>query len=262
MHTARVTIDGTELAHAFRGGSGAAIVMIHGLGAAKEAFDAAFVRVELRGRALLAADLVGFGDSARPDEFSYRLAQQADVLLALIDALDIERFSIVAHSMGGIVGLHLAQRAAGRVQSFVNAEGNLTAEDCTLSSAVIRVDEEAFVAGGFARLQAAIAQTFGTADDAALARYLATLARSGPRAFFRSAADTVRESSSGELLAAFHALRCRKVYLYGAHNQGRFPAEQQLRRAGIPVRFVAHSGHAMADENPAGFYAEVAELTR
>lgn len=262
MEATRATVDGLELAYGARGGEGPTVVLIHGLGSAKEAFDGAFARPELRGRPLLAADLVGFGDSARPDEFSYRMARQAEVLLALLDARGVERFCVVAHSMGGIVGLHLAQRVGDRVCGFVNAEGNLTLEDCTLSSAVVRADEESFVAGGFARLQAAIAQTFGTADDAALERYLGTLARGGPRAFFRSAVDTVAESAAGTLVPAFCALRCPRIYLYGERNRGRFPGEQQLRAAGVPVGFVADAGHAMADENPAGFYGAVADLLR
>lgn len=262
MDATRTTIDGIEIAHAGRAGAGPAVVLIHGLGAAKEAFDGAFVRRELRGRPLLAADLVGFGDSARPDSFDYRMARQAELLLALIDALGIGAFFIVAHSMGGIVGLHLALRAGERLRGFVNAEGNLTLADCTLSSAVIRSDEESFVAGGFARLQEAIAGTFGTADDAALERYLATLARCGPRAFHRSAVDTVAESAAGTLVPAFCALRCARLYLYGERNRGRFPGEQQLRAAGLPVGFVADAGHAMADENPAGFYGAVADVLR
>ena len=52
------------------------------------------------------------------------------------------------------------------------------------------------------------------------------------------------------------------MYLYGERNRGRFPGEQQLRAAGVPVAFVADSGHAMIDENPAGFFAAVAELLR
>jgi pimeloyl-ACP methyl ester carboxylesterase len=67
---------------------------------------------------VLALDLKGFGWSDRP-EGDYSPAEQARVVLALMDARGIERAAIVGHSYGASVALALALAAPERVTRLV-----------------------------------------------------------------------------------------------------------------------------------------------
>ena len=259
----RIEIDGIGVSFLFRpaAAAGETVVFIHGLGASGESFAGAFEREAFLPYALLAPDLVGFGESDKPDLFSYTMDAQARVLRRLMDALGIGPFHLVAHSMGGIVGLHLSRGQGGRLCSFLSAEGNLTPEDCTLSRGVVGGTEEDFARGGFDALRAALEKrAAGAPCDFSGERYLAMLRRTTARAFYRSALATVRESDGGGLLPAFLGLRCRTCYLCGERSRGLFPAEKILVERGVPVRYVPRSGHAMMDDNPDGFYEAVLQI--
>jgi pimeloyl-ACP methyl ester carboxylesterase len=67
-----------------------------------------------------AADMPGFGRSARPHprEFDYSMDAYASWAAALLDALEIDRYSLLVHDWGG-TGLLAALRDPGRVECMV-----------------------------------------------------------------------------------------------------------------------------------------------
>ena len=65
-----------------------------------------------------AVDLVGFGETDKP-EASYTVDYVAGFFQGLMDALEIERASLVGHSLGGGVALSMAQRRPERVERLV-----------------------------------------------------------------------------------------------------------------------------------------------
>lgn len=73
-------------------------------------------------RRVIIPDLPGFGSSARraPD---YSIRAHARAVVALLDALEIERAHIVGFSMGSGVGLEVADMAADRVASITLLSG-------------------------------------------------------------------------------------------------------------------------------------------
>jgi non-heme chloroperoxidase len=66
----------------------------------------------------LALDQRGFGDSERPDR-GYRVEDFADDVAAFLDALGLERASVVGHSFGTFVARRLALAHPGRVERLV-----------------------------------------------------------------------------------------------------------------------------------------------
>jgi pimeloyl-ACP methyl ester carboxylesterase len=112
------------------------IVLLHGLQSCSEAFDFLFQSKELQSYSLLAVDLVGFGSSEKPQTFSYDIDGQAEQLLKLIDELGISEFSVVGHSLGGMIATLFLQRCQSRVKSIVSMEGNLTFADCGASAQI------------------------------------------------------------------------------------------------------------------------------
>ncbi|BBX60913.1 hydrolase [Mycobacterium saskatchewanense] len=75
---------------------------------------------ELAGRGLrgVAPDLPGLGLSARPAHFDYSWTGLGHHLAATLDALDVDRFHLVVHDIGGPVGFEVAARAPERVASL------------------------------------------------------------------------------------------------------------------------------------------------
>lgn len=233
------------------------IVFIHGFGASKETFLEVFERKEFQSFTVLATDLIGFGDSDKPANFSYLMKDQAKILRKTIDFLDLDCFHIVAHSMGGIIGIELSEMIPGRVLSFINAEGNITAEDCTMSKRVKEMGEEYFAQKGFAQLKHAIAKESNRTQDNSLKDYLKSLSVATPKSLYKSSVSTVQESYYGDLLKRFGQLPFYKCYIYGEKNKNVFPAEKLLRKQGIPLFYVSGSGHSMMKENPDEFYSLV-----
>src|SRR5215207_6685506 len=69
---------------------------------------------------MIAPDLIGHGRSdSPPDAERYRMERCVADLLALLDALGVERTDVLGYSMGGRVALHLAAAAPGRFRSLI-----------------------------------------------------------------------------------------------------------------------------------------------
>lgn len=64
-------------------------------------------------------DLWAHGQSAEAPETTMSLIDYADDILALVDSLGIEQFSLVGLSVGGMWGTELALKAPGRVNALV-----------------------------------------------------------------------------------------------------------------------------------------------
>jgi pimeloyl-ACP methyl ester carboxylesterase len=63
-------------------------------------------------------DLPGFGETGLPPE-PWGVAEYADWTRALMDELGLERPSIVGHSNGGRIAIHLASHHPGRVDKLI-----------------------------------------------------------------------------------------------------------------------------------------------
>ncbi|HEV2813595.1 MAG TPA: alpha/beta fold hydrolase [Solirubrobacteraceae bacterium] len=99
-------------------GSGTPVVMLHGLGATKASFLPPVAALAPSHRAI-AIDLPGFGDSVKPLRAPYHAPYFAKAVVALLDALGLERADVVGNSMGGRVAIELGLRHPERVGRLV-----------------------------------------------------------------------------------------------------------------------------------------------
>src|SRR4051794_24888180 len=95
-------------------GVGEPLLMLHGLGGTKASFLPTVAALAPEGRRVIAADLPGFGDSAKPVGARYDPKFFAQAVLALMDALDLKTTDIVGHSLGGRVTLEVVMYAPDR----------------------------------------------------------------------------------------------------------------------------------------------------
>jgi pimeloyl-ACP methyl ester carboxylesterase len=223
------------------------ILFIHGLGCSKESFDEAFGFSGLTRFQLLAVDLVGYGESSKPSDFSYSMEDQAEILRLLLDSTKPEKVHIVAHSMGGAVGLLLAAGIKDRLGSFVNVEGNLIGSDCGLiSRKAIGIPYDEFRDRMFGRV---------ISRGPTLWREMSE--KSDAMGFYKSSESLVEWSDTEKLLEIFARLETTKVYVYGEQNSD---MEILDRLGGIEKVAISGSGHFVMNDNPKEFYTLVSKI--
>jgi pimeloyl-ACP methyl ester carboxylesterase len=96
-------------------GSGPPVIAIHGLGATKASFLPTIAALA-DDFTVTALDLPGFGDSAKPLGAPYDARFFADAVVALMDALGLERAHLAGNSLGGRVALEVALVRPDRVR--------------------------------------------------------------------------------------------------------------------------------------------------
>jgi pimeloyl-ACP methyl ester carboxylesterase len=100
-------------------GTGAPAILLHGLGATKASMLPTLGALARAGRRAVAIDLPGFGDSTKPLLAAYDAAYFARAVVALMDALELERADLIGNSMGGRVAIEVGLSAPQRTRRLV-----------------------------------------------------------------------------------------------------------------------------------------------
>ena len=98
---------------------GRVVIMLHGFPEDRFSWSELAASLAGAGYRVLAPDQRGYSPSASPrGRRAYRLAELIDDVLALADAAGTERFDLVGHDWGSLVGWGLADRHPERVRSL------------------------------------------------------------------------------------------------------------------------------------------------
>ncbi|HEX2902235.1 MAG TPA: alpha/beta fold hydrolase [Jatrophihabitans sp.] len=109
-------LHGHELSYTDQG-SGPAVLFVHGLLGSRRTWQALTDQLA-RTHRVLAPDLFGHGDSAKPAG-DYSLSAHAATLRDLLDRLDIRTVTLVGHSLGGGIAMQFAYLFPDRVARLV-----------------------------------------------------------------------------------------------------------------------------------------------
>jgi len=112
MQHSKIQANGARF-HVVQTGDGAPLLFLHGWPEFWLTWEPVLVRLADRYR-LIAPDLRGFGDSDKPDG-PFGAQDHAADLLALLDALGVERAGVVGHDVGGAAMQALARMAPERL---------------------------------------------------------------------------------------------------------------------------------------------------
>lgn len=116
-----VTLDYGLRLHYLDSGSGDAVLFIHGSGPGASGhsnFKLNYPEFAAAGHRVLVPDLPGYGASDKP-ETDYTLDFFVEAMFGLLDALDIQRCTLVGNSLGGAIAIKMALDQSQRVSRLV-----------------------------------------------------------------------------------------------------------------------------------------------
>ncbi|HJZ47466.1 MAG TPA: 2-succinyl-6-hydroxy-2,4-cyclohexadiene-1-carboxylate synthase [Roseiflexaceae bacterium] len=250
-------------------GAGRPLLLLHGFtgGAATWARFVDSFALQFR---VIAPDLIGHGRSDPPPNAERYLMERcvAD-LLALLDALQIERVDVLGYSMGGRVALHLAAAARERVGALVLESSSPGIADAAERAARVAADEalaesierdglEAFV-DRWEHLPLFASQAGLPLD--VRARLHAQRLRNDPRGL----ANSLRGMGAGRQLPLWHQLADLDIptLLIAGELDAKYRALAGMMMAELPnarMVIVPGTGHAIHLEQPQAFIGNVLEF--
>ncbi|MFJ2757156.1 alpha/beta fold hydrolase [Nocardioides sp. NPDC087217] len=119
---ARVIEQQSRVIHGYKrafriGGDGSAIMFIHGIGDSSRTWEDV-LPMFAQNHLVIAPDLLGHGDSDKP-RADYSIGGFANGMRDLLSVLDVERVTLVGHSLGGGVAMQLAYQYPQLVERIV-----------------------------------------------------------------------------------------------------------------------------------------------
>jgi len=116
FRTREINANGVTI-HVRIGGSGPAIVLIHGFGETGDMW-ASLAGTLVRNHTVIVPDLRGMGLSSKPASGFSKMNQATDIA-ALMDALKVTRSDVVAHDIGNMVAFAFAEKYPDRVTKLI-----------------------------------------------------------------------------------------------------------------------------------------------
>ena len=107
--------------HIHDAGSGDPVVLLHGSGPGVSAWAnwQHTMPTLSRGARVIGLDSIGWGETERKPDVHYSLRSWTDHVWAVLDALELDRVSVVGNSLGGRLALQMAEDAPERLDRLV-----------------------------------------------------------------------------------------------------------------------------------------------
>jgi pimeloyl-ACP methyl ester carboxylesterase len=118
FHNEYTTIRGNRI-HYYEGGSGAPVVLVHGLGSRAEDWANLMPQLKQAGFHVYAIDLLGYGRSAQPANATYSIPEEAQYVEEFIAQRGLAKVNLVGWSMGGWVAMRVALDRPERIGRLV-----------------------------------------------------------------------------------------------------------------------------------------------
>ena len=99
--------------------NGQTVVLLHGKNFSGAYWEQTIRALHDRGFRVVVPDQIGFGKSSKPERFQFSFHALAAHTTALLDALHVDKFVLVGHSMGGMLATRLAVQYPERVARLV-----------------------------------------------------------------------------------------------------------------------------------------------
>ena len=237
-----------QLSYFDRPGNAQTIVYIHGLGCSKSDFLGMTLEPRLDSFRLLSFDHPSCGDTPYDPGNQLCIDDLVEEAERFTDALGLNKFLLVGHSMGGLAALLFAGRNPSKITGFVNAEGNLAPEDCFFSRLVAGGDYASFESQVFPALKRELSGRQGLG----FRRHSEVMAGANPRAYYDYCLQIVEYSDRGNLLDRFLTLPVSACFVYGSQN-AHLSYLPSLRKSECKVIEIPAANHFPFHDNPHAF---------
>ena len=116
----QVMVDGHRVHYEVAGPSaGPVVVLVHGLGGRAEDWRYLAPYLAQAGFHVYMPDLIGYGRSEKPGDFSYSVHDEANLVVDFMNALGLQRVDLGGWSMGGAIVQHVAYEHPDRIQRLI-----------------------------------------------------------------------------------------------------------------------------------------------
>jgi pimeloyl-ACP methyl ester carboxylesterase len=268
-----IKTNGTTL-HVRVGGSGPAVVMLHGFGDTGDMW-APVAKILAKDHTVVVPDLRGMGLSAHPDT-GYTKKNEALDIAGVMDALKIEKADLVSHDIGNMVGYALAAQFPARITKWIVIDAPLPGIGQIWQDQLVNPktwhfnfygpDEERLVAGRerifLDRFYNELSAHPERIDEATRAHYATLYARPHAmhdafeqfKAFPQDGVDNRALLAKGKLAMPILALGAEKSY--------GLTMKKDLDQVAVNVTggVVPDSGHWIMEENPQGTTALIVDF--
>lgn len=272
MNDLKISVDGIQVRYRDSGGTGPAVLLLHGIGGSLELWAQQFVATNQNLR-LIALDLPGHGLSDFGQQ-PYTLASFASFVWQFANALGLDQVHLVGNSMGGAIGMQMLGQQPARGKTLLLAAAATLGRGGPLPFRLMTLPVLGTLlsrAGPMAvtqQLKAIFHPAFVVPEyvrktvernvmrPGAQAAFLATLRQmsdlGGQRASLIDQAQTVLHTATQPIL-----------FLHGRQDSVIPPAHSQNAHklaAGSQLQLIDHCGHTPQMEQPAVFNAALQEL--
>jgi len=232
-----------------------ASVFLPGLGDAASAFAPAFESEALARHDVVLVDLLGHGQSDKPEEFDYAPASHAAVLFQALRKLrPAGPLHLVGYSFGGAVAVELARFPVEGLASVILVEPALDAGLLRFASRIAEHTET-----DFERKYPAVIANYATAESSeADRRWSETAVFASARAIYRCSKGLLQAAKRGELVAHLKELARPRAFILSHETYEEWPLVKEFEKAGARV-FLVDAPHKMPFyDSPDSFYSAVA----
>ena len=251
--------------HVRIGGSGPAVLMLHGFGDTGDMWQP-LAEVLVKDHTVIAPDLRGMGLSSHP-EGGYEKTSQARDMAKILDELKVGKISLVSHDIGNMVGYAFAAQFADRVSRWAAMDAPLpglgTWEQQLLNPKVWHFnfrgpDVERLVAGRerilLDRFYNELSADPAGIDEQTRSHYAALYARPGAihSAFSGQFAAFSKDAEENKaLFARVGKLRMPVLAVGGDHSYGAsMKTELDAVASDVRSAVIEKSGHWIMEEQP------------
>lgn len=120
VRNCETTVGGHRVHYEVEGpADGQVVVLVHGLGGRAEDWRELAPYLAKAGFRVYLPDLIGYGRSEKPADFSYSVHDETDVVVGFLDALGLKQVDLGGWSMGGAIVQHVAADHPQRVRRLM-----------------------------------------------------------------------------------------------------------------------------------------------
>ena len=237
-------------------GTGPALLLVHGFPLNRMMWQAQLEPIAGAGYRAIAPDLRGFGASDAPSG-GYSMDSFADDLIALLDALQIERAAVAGMSMGGYILQDLLERYPERIAAacFVATKSSADDEEGRARRSAMAAQAERLGANPIIKIFAELLfapQTMRSKPEL-IAQVTSWMRSTSPRALAGGLLAMRDRKDYTPLLSGF---RQPSLVIVGTEDQAASQSALERFKTGLPncqSRIIAAAGHMVNMEQPGEF---------